>query len=128
MTTRPGPGDLGPAQRPDGGQVAILLTRVVALAGERQDGPEETLAVLRRDREGGPAHEFFLSNVPLDLAGAEFYAAAEVCRREDDCLRRGESEVGLADHEVRTWAGWHHHQTLALIALWLKSQPSATAV
>jgi SRSO17 transposase len=26
--------------------------------------------------------------------------------------------VGLAQYEVRGWVGWHHHMTLALLALW----------
>ena len=25
---------------------------------------------------------------------------------------------GLAHYEVRSWVGWHHHMTLALLALW----------
>ena len=28
----------------------------------------------------------------------------------------------LADYEVRTWNGWHHHQTLSLIATWFLVQ------
>ena len=26
--------------------------------------------------------------------------------------------MGLAHDEVRSWVGWHHHVTLALLALW----------
>lgn len=32
------------------------------------------------------------------------------------------AEAGLADYEVRTWRGWHHHQTLSLIATWFLTQ------
>ena len=38
--------------------------------------------------------------------------------RIEDCLKRGKSQAGLSDYEVRTWPGWYHHQTLSLIALW----------
>jgi hypothetical protein len=30
----------------------------------------------------------------------------------------GKGEAGLGHHEVRSWVGWHHHMTLALLALW----------
>jgi len=36
----------------------------------------------------------------------------------EDSLKRAKSEAGLSDYEVRTWAGWYHHQTLSLIATW----------
>ncbi len=38
--------------------------------------------------------------------------------RVEDGLKRAKSEAGLSDYEVRTWAGWYHHQTLSLIATW----------
>jgi hypothetical protein len=33
-------------------------------------------------------------------------------------FERATGESGLADYEVRTWRGWHHHQTLSLVANW----------
>jgi hypothetical protein len=38
--------------------------------------------------------------------------------RAKECLQRAKGEAGLADYEVRTWRGWHHHQALALVATW----------
>jgi len=43
---------------------------------------------------------------------------AKAEQRIEECLQRSKSEVGLADDEVRNWTGWHHHQTLSLIATW----------
>ena len=31
---------------------------------------------------------------------------------------RGKGEAGMGDYEVRNWTGWHHHQTLSLLASW----------
>jgi SRSO17 transposase len=38
--------------------------------------------------------------------------------RIEEVLQEGKGEVGLAHYEVRGWVGWHHHMTLALVALW----------
>ena len=38
--------------------------------------------------------------------------------RVEEASKRGKSEAGLADYEVRNWRGWHHHQALSLIATW----------
>ena len=42
--------------------------------------------------------------------------------RVEECLKRAKGEAGLADYQVRTWDGWHHHQTLALLATWFLTQ------
>lgn len=34
----------------------------------------------------------------------------------EECLETGKGEVGLDEYEVRRWAGWHRHITLALLA------------
>src|SRR5215471_14880408 len=33
-------------------------------------------------------------------------------------FKRGKGEAGMDEYQVRTWEGWHHHMTLALIAVW----------
>src|SRR5947199_10057490 len=47
---------------------------------------------------------------------------AKAEHRVEGCLQRGQSEAGLADYQVRTWSGWHHHQALSLIAGWFLVQ------
>ena len=34
----------------------------------------------------------------------------------EGAFESAKQEVGLADYEVRSWAGWHRHVTLALLA------------
>lgn len=43
---------------------------------------------------------------------------AKAEHRMEACLQRGKSEAGLADYEVRNWAGWQLHHTLSLLATW----------
>ena len=29
--------------------------------------------------------------------------------------KRGKSEAGMDEYQVRTWQGWHHHMALSLL-------------
>ena len=53
---------------------------------------------------------------------AEFARVFKAEHRIEECLQRAKSEAGLADYQVRTWEGWHHHQALALVATWFLTQ------
>jgi SRSO17 transposase len=35
----------------------------------------------------------------------------------EECFEVAKQEVGLGDHEIRSWHGWHRHVTLAMLAL-----------
>ena len=48
----------------------------------------------------------------------ELARVAKAEHRIEECLRRGKSEAGLGDYQVRNWVGWHHHLTLSLVAAW----------
>ncbi len=89
----------------------------------RANGPQETLLVLReRQADGTLKHDYYLSNAPFTTPLMEFARVAKAEHRIEECLQRGKGEAGLSDYEVRTWEGWHHHQTLALIATWFLTQ------
>jgi SRSO17 transposase len=101
--------------------VDLVKRRVVARTPQRQEGHEETVVVIRyrdRDRQEVVKIDFYLSNGPVQTSLATFARVAKAAHRIEECLRRSKSEAGLADYEVRNWTGWHHHQTLSLIATW----------
>jgi SRSO17 transposase len=81
---------------------------------------EEMLIVIRyRDRESAIVKtDYYLSNANQDTPLAEFCRAAKAEHRLEECIQRSKGEAGLADYEVRNWIGWHHHQTLSLLASW----------
>jgi SRSO17 transposase len=82
-------------------------------------GPEEIAVAFReRQRDGSFKHDYGLTNAPADTPLAEFARVFKAEHRIEECLKRAKSEAGLADYEVRTWEGWHHHQTLSLLASW----------
>jgi len=62
--------------------------------------------------------DFDLSNGTAQTSLAPFARVAKAAHRIAECLQRSKSEAGLADDEVRPWTGWHHHQTLSLMATW----------
>jgi SRSO17 transposase len=105
--------------------VEAVMTRVQAKTDQRRPGPEETLLVIReRQADGTWKHDYYLSHAPPATPLAELVRVTKAEHRIEECLQRGKSEAGLADYEVRTWQGWHHHQTLSLIATWFLTQES----
>ena len=108
--------------------VVELLSRGVSTRnGKRQESADdEVLVVIRyRDRDRAVTKtDFYLSNARPDTPLAEFARAAKAEHRIEECLQRAKSEAGLADYEVRNWIGWHHHQTLSLIATWFLTTES----
>ena len=100
--------------------IGIATCRVVARTERsRHESVEELLVVTRRP-EGNDSvkYDYHLSNAPADTPLEELARVVKAEHRIEDCLKRAKSQAGLSDYEVRTWTGWHHHQTLSLIALW----------
>lgn len=103
--------------------VDLVATRVVARTDRGRIGPEELLVVIRGlDEEGATKHDYYLSNAPPETPPGVLARVAKAEHRVEQCLQRGKSEAGLAEYQVRTWSGWHHHQVLSLIAAWFLIQ------
>ncbi|MFN8575188.1 MAG: IS701 family transposase, partial [Gemmatimonadaceae bacterium] len=99
--------------------VEVVSWRVQAKTEQRRVGPEELLVIVRTpEAAGGWKYDFYLSNASPSTSPADLARVAKAEHRIEECLQRGKSEAGLADYEVRSWGGWHHHQTLSLIAAW----------
>ena len=100
--------------------VDLVKRRVVARTeNSRKHVTEELLVVVRSaDVQGNPKVDYHLSNAPEETPLEELARVATAEHRIEECIKRSKSEAGMADYEVRTWWGWHHHQTLSLIATW----------
>ena len=99
-------------------EVEIVRRRVLAKI-DRKVGPEETLVVIRSlDEEKKVKTDYHLSDASPETPLAEFARVANAEHRIEECIKRGKSEAGLAQYQVRNWLGWHHHITLCLIAVW----------
>lgn len=103
--------------------VEITLARVVARNTNRKVGAEEVLIVTReKQSDGSFKHDYFLSNADAQTSPWEFAQVANAEHRIEHCFERGKSEAGMGDYQVRNWVGWHHHQTLSLIAAWFLNE------
>jgi SRSO17 transposase len=125
------------------GPVGIeLVTRRVQTRLERKrTGPQEWLVVTRRplaDENGLEAHasrdttdhdtryryHYYLTPTQAseaELAEPSLGALARVIKAGaciEASFKRGTSEAGMDEYQVRTWEGWHHHMALSLIAVW----------
>jgi SRSO17 transposase len=80
-------------------------------------GPEERLVVMRTV-EAEPETHYALSNAAAGVPLEELVRARLARHRIEEVFGAAKQEVGLAQYEVRSWVGWHHHVTLSLLALW----------
>lgn len=83
---------------------------------ESRDGlPGRACWLLLRRNLDGSEPRYDLSNAPEDtplLTLAQVAAARWVIETEFETAK---GETGLDEYEVRSWQGWHHHITLALL-------------
>ena len=102
-------GEKGPVE------VRAFCTRVET---RREKAPArlETLLVMQALR--GSQTWYFLApaDAPLDLV--ELVRAAAHRHNIEQAFEFAKGECGLADYEVRSYVGWHHHMTLSMLALW----------
>ena len=96
--------------------VEAVSARVCAKLS-RRIGPEERVLVIRTV---GPQPDwtYSLSNASPDTPLTELVRVRSSRHRVEEVFQQAKGEVGLAHYEVRSWVGWHHHVTLALLALW----------
>lgn len=111
------PGEKGPLV------VEGAWTVVRARDGGKVSEAGEVLVVFReRQGDGSFKHDYLLCNKLVNEPVATLARVYKAEHRVEECLQRAKSEAGLADYQVRTWEGWHHHQCLALLATWFLTE------
>jgi SRSO17 transposase len=99
-------------------EAEIVKRRVESKVERRVVGFEELLVAVRYVEGGKLKYDYHLSNAAAETPLAELARVCKAEHRIEECLKRGKSEAGLGDYQVRNWEGWHNHQTLSLIATW----------
>jgi SRSO17 transposase len=103
------------------GPIIVLAThtRVQASSERKRRELEEVLVAIReRQADGTWKHDYYFAFAASGTSLEQLVRVAKMEHRIEECLQRAKGEAGLADYEVRNWRGWHHHQTLALMATW----------
>jgi SRSO17 transposase len=111
----------------DGEKGPLLVQAVRKPVQARTEGqPSEIMEFLvvfrERQVDGTWKHDYLLSCAPVTTPLGEFARVFKAQHRIEESLKRAKGEAGLADYQVRTWEGWHHHQALSLIATWFLTQ------
>ncbi|MCI0463816.1 MAG: IS701 family transposase [Gemmataceae bacterium] len=107
------------------GPVVVQVARTVVQArteGRVSEGAEVLVVFRERQADGTWTHDYLLSNAAPDTPLAEFARVFKAQHRIEECLQRAKGQAGLADYQVRTGEGGHHHQTLSLLATWFLTQ------
>jgi SRSO17 transposase len=106
-------GEKGPLRT----QVAWTLVQAKT-EGKVSDVAESLLAFREQQSDGTWKHDYLLSNEIASDPPEEPAWVYKAGHRIEECLKQAKGEAGLADYQVRTWEGWHHHQCLSLLATW----------
>jgi FOG: Transposase len=100
-----------------------VKTLVEAKTEGKASGEVEWLVAFReRQGDGSWKHDYLLGWAGMATPLGEFARVFNTEHRVEECLKRAKGQAGLADYQVRTWEGWHHHQSLALLATWFLSE------
>ena len=106
--------EIAVAQGSQGPRVYRFSAQRVRATRQHQPG-EVVWAVWRRNLDDSEPR-YYLSNAPEDttletlarVGGSRWHIETE--------FRREKGDVGLDEYETRSWAGWHHHIAMCLLA------------
>ena len=76
----------------------------------------ECWLIIRKD-DGENKVKYQLSNAPFDTSHQQFAQMSGSRYWIERTFEDGKGIAGLADYQVRSWAGWHHHMTMTLLAM-----------
>jgi SRSO17 transposase len=97
-------------------KLKVHLVDVWVWDGKEKQARRRTL-VITKTNENRPKIKYSFSNGKVDEYSCKEYAYFQVQRywverTFDDC----KNELGMSDYQVRKWNGWHHHQSLVMLA------------
>jgi SRSO17 transposase len=92
------------------------MTVRVRVKADRKIGAEERLVVIRP--VGELKIDYAMTNAGPEVPLTELVRVQRERHRIEEIFQAGNGDAGLDHYEVRSWIGWHHHMTLALVALW----------
>lgn len=95
-------------------RAAFAFLRVFPVR-DRVPGPESWL-VLRRTLAERAELKYYLSNAPRTIRPRALVRTSGMRWPIERAFAECKDELGMDHYETRTWRGWHHHQTMTLLA------------
>jgi SRSO17 transposase len=111
--------------REGAGEPVAYQFAAVRVWAMRDQGPGPAVwLLLRRPLAGDPAGEVkcYLSNAPAETPLPTLALVAGCRVRVEEYFEDSKMYLGMAQYEVRSWAGWHHHMALVAVAHLLVSR------
>ena len=128
-------GEKGPVE------IELVIRRIQTRLERQRTGPHEWLVVTRRPHTDDSAlapqawrdateedaryrYHYYVTPTQTSESELKEPSRVELARviKAGGCIeasfKRGKSEAGMDEYQVRTWEGWHHHMALTLIAVW----------
>ena len=106
--------ELTVAQGSQGPRNYLFSAQRVRPTNRRKPG-EVHWAVWRRNLDGSEPR-YYLSNAPEETSLETLAHVGGSRWRIETEFETAKSDVGMDEYETRTWAGWHHHIALCLLA------------
>jgi hypothetical protein len=72
--------------------------------------------VSKRSLGAEPTDAYYSSNAPVSTSLRIFVWLSGVRWAIEQCFEEGQTELGMAQYEVRTYSGWHHHMLTTMLA------------
>jgi SRSO17 transposase len=98
-------------------QALAIRTRVYTKRDSPRKGRHETLCVVKRLGKDAKTW-YYLSGTVKGVSLGEMVRAASCRHAVEESIELAKGDTGLAEYEVRSWIGWHHHVTLCILAQW----------
>lgn len=96
-------------------EVEAMAARVRCVRSTRHPDREVWL-LITRTLEKEPEYKYFESNAGGRTSLCNLLRVAYSRWPIEQCFEQTNQETGLAHYETRSWAGWHHHITLTMLA------------
>jgi len=94
----------------------VLHRKVWLWDGQEQQAHQWHLVVSDSDLSKNN-RKYSLSNAPSDTPIQRLVYMQGQRYWVERAIEDGKSHAGLADYQVRTWTGWHHHMAMVMLAL-----------
>jgi SRSO17 transposase len=79
--------------------------------------PERTVwLVIKRTLGTTPVYSYYISNAPVSTPWRPLVWLSGVRWAIEQCFEEGNTALGMAHYEVRTYPGWHHHMLTTMLA------------